>query len=157
MPGGQPPKKSRTGLIIGLVIGAVVLLVLCGCGGILALALADSDSTGSDPVGQPSASTTVEPSDEPEPEQSSPPPTEGGSSGLIVVGDCVVNDGSDEDAVLRKVACEPGTYEVLARIPLTTDTKRCDDPVFGHEDTDTTYVHDSEQTILDYVLCMKAL
>jgi hypothetical protein len=36
-----PPKKSRTGLIIGLVIGAVVLLVLCAVG-IGALALSNN-------------------------------------------------------------------------------------------------------------------
>ncbi|WFE25623.1 hypothetical protein O7623_19830 [Solwaraspora sp. WMMD791] len=155
MPGGQPPKKSRTGLIIGLVVGAVVLLMLCGCGAIVAIgALAeDGGSTASDPT--PVPSVDVEPTLDDDPASSAPPST--GDSGLIVVGDCVVNDGTDDDAELRKVACEPGSYEVLARIPLTTDTARCDDPVFGHEETDTTYVFDSDQTILDYVLCMKEL
>ncbi|MFV2017452.1 LppU/SCO3897 family protein [Micromonospora sp. LOL_023] len=157
MPGGQPPKKSRVGLIIGLVIGAVVLLVLCGCGGLVAFAVANGEtSTASGPVESPSVGTPAESPDD-DAESGVPPTEDGDTVGLIVVGDCVVNDGTDSDAVLRKVACEPGSYEVLARIPLTTDTERCDDPVFGHEDTDTTYVNDSDQAILDYVLCMKEL
>jgi hypothetical protein len=41
-----PPKKSRTGLIVGLVIGAVVLLVLCAVG-IGALALSNNKQGGS--------------------------------------------------------------------------------------------------------------
>ena len=154
MPGGQPSKKSRTGLIIGLVIGAVMLLMLCGCGGIMAFTFAREDTGAvSDPIVVPVPSSVASPDDE----ETAPSTEDGGSGGLIVVGDCVVNDGTDEDAVLRKVACEPGSYEVLARIPLTIDTERCDDPVFGHEETDTTYFNDSDQAILDFVLCMKAL
>ncbi|MFV2008363.1 MULTISPECIES: LppU/SCO3897 family protein [unclassified Micromonospora] len=157
VPGAPPPKKSRTGLIIGLVIGAVVLLLLlCGCGVIGLFALADSGtSTASEELPTVDVSTGT-PDDQQGEDSSSLPPPDSGLD-LVVVGDCVVNDGSDEDAVLRKVACDPGTFEVLARIPLTTDTERCDDPIFGHPDTDTTYTHDTGEQLLNYVLCMKEL
>ncbi|HEV7981036.1 hypothetical protein [Amycolatopsis sp.] len=47
----QPPKKSKTGLIIGIVIGAVVVLG----GGATALILFLSDSGSSGPSGDPAA------------------------------------------------------------------------------------------------------
>ncbi|MFY1635405.1 LppU/SCO3897 family protein [Solwaraspora sp. WMMB335] len=159
MPGAPAPKKSRTGLIIGLVVGAVVLLLLCGCGLVAFFAFADdgSDFASDGPSASASPDTPQEPQEPEETDEPATTPTTGGDSELIVVGDCVVNDGTEDDAVLRKVSCGPGTFEVLSRIPLTTDTERCDDPVFGHPETDTTYTHDSDQTILDYVLCMKEL
>jgi len=157
MPGAPPPKKSRTGLIIGLVIGAVVLLLLlCGCGVIGLFALTDS-STSTAGEELPTVDVSTDTPDDQQGEDADSAPLPGGSDDLIVVGDCVVNDGSEEDAVLRKVACEPGTFEVLSRIPLTTDTERCDDPIFGHPDTDTTYTHDTGEQVLNYVLCMKEL
>jgi hypothetical protein len=33
--GQPPPQKSRSGLIIGIVVGIVVLLLICCCGGII--------------------------------------------------------------------------------------------------------------------------
>jgi hypothetical protein len=42
--GGQPPAKSKKGLIIGLIVGAVVLLlILCGVGAALIVSNADDD------------------------------------------------------------------------------------------------------------------
>lgn len=55
---GPPPKKSNTGLIVGLVIGAVVLL---GGGGVAAFLLL-SDS-GSSPTAAPTSSKKTGPPD----------------------------------------------------------------------------------------------
>ena len=35
LPAPPPPRKSRTGLIVGLIVGGVVLIMLCVCGGLL--------------------------------------------------------------------------------------------------------------------------
>lgn len=48
-PPGPPPKKSKTGLIVGLVVGGLALVLLCACGGVGAwhfISSNDSNSSG---------------------------------------------------------------------------------------------------------------
>jgi hypothetical protein len=50
-----PPKKGRTGLVIGLIAGAVILL--CVCGGIVVALTSGNDKDAAEPTG-PGADTT---------------------------------------------------------------------------------------------------
>jgi hypothetical protein len=151
-----PPKKS-SGTKIALIIGAVVLVLLCGCGGVGVWAYNKYSADGPAPAPTPTAtdSPNPEPSDSAEPSDS-PSPSDDDSSVSFKKGDCVVNQGTDSDAQLKKVPCGPNTYEVLSRIPFTSDKEKCKtDPLFGNKSTDTTYTHDDPRNITDFVLCMK--
>ncbi|TWH67426.1 hypothetical protein JD77_02401 [Micromonospora olivasterospora] len=152
-PGPVAPPAKRNGRRVGLIIALVVLLLLCPCLGLAgwgiyrAADVADSSA--------PPASTSpvpVEPSDEPTaaPTTAKPSPSEDDDD--FAKGDCVVNDGTDDDAELRKVPCGPGTYEILLRIPATSDGDRCE--TLAPKST-ANYVHDNSVDFLDYVLCLK--
>nr|MDT0663147.1 hypothetical protein [Micromonospora sp. DSM 115978] len=147
---GVPPARKRSGLKIALIIGAVALLLLCACGGfaIWGLANLDLDDPEPGPVGAPSARPSA--SAEPLPSRTTAGP--GGGTQVFVPGDCLVNDGTDDDPELRKVPCGPDTYEVLARIPFTTDEAQCNSRAPEH---DANYVHDNDLDFADYVLCLK--
>ncbi|MEO3745957.1 hypothetical protein [Plantactinospora sp. B5E13] len=153
-----PPvaEKKGGGLKIALIIGGIVLVLLCVCGiGGVVWALNQDDDKPTDPIGAPtpSASASARPSSTP-----SKPSNPGGGSDEddFRKGDCLVNEGSNDDPELRKVPCGPDTYEVLSRIPFTTDGDRCkDDPIFGSPDTDVNYVYDDSLDIGDFVLCLK--
>ncbi|WP_442320076.1 LppU/SCO3897 family protein [Catenuloplanes nepalensis] len=74
----------------------------------------------------------------------------------VQVGDCIVNDGTDEKASIRKVPCAKDTMEVLIRIPFTDDgEKACEDI----EGADSWYMYTSSTVggVGDYVLCLKTL
>ncbi|WTO07508.1 hypothetical protein OG505_27125 [Micromonospora sp. NBC_00617] len=154
-PGGYgmppaPPAK-RNGGKIALIVALVVLLLVCPCLGLFGWAawkVADSDSDSAAPA--PSLSAPVVPpglpSDAPSPVLPSPDEEE------FAKGDCVVNDGSEDDADLRKVPCAPNTYQVLLRIPATTDGDRC--KTLAPQAT-ANYVHDNAIDVFDYVLCLK--
>lgn len=60
-----PPPKSRTGLIVGLVAGAVALILLCGTGAIVALALGDDDKGGTASGGNKATSSSPTPTSAP--------------------------------------------------------------------------------------------
>ncbi|SDY18129.1 hypothetical protein SAMN05444365_101961 [Micromonospora pattaloongensis] len=146
-----PPASSKRGLKIGLIIGAVVLLLLCLCGGLFVYAVANYEDDAADSVAAPTASAS--PSESP---SVSPSPSEDDTADDdLVKGDCVVNEGTDSDAELRKVPCGPDTFEILAKIPFTTDSKRCENQFMGSPETDTTFTSDGPGSLNDFVLCMK--
>ncbi|MEU0547190.1 hypothetical protein [Micromonospora sp. NPDC005979] len=136
-----------------MIVGLVVLLLLCPCLGLVGWAawrIADSDS---DATPLPSASAPVFPPGLPSdaPSSVAPSPDEEEEE-EFAKGDCVVNDGSEDDAELRKVPCGPNTYQVLLRIPATTDGDRCE--TLAPQAT-ANYVHDNSIDLFDYVLCLK--
>ncbi|MFC5925670.1 LppU/SCO3897 family protein [Micromonospora vulcania] len=136
-----------------MIIGLVVVLLLCPCLGLAGWAVykaADSDSSGAP---TPSTSAPVVPPVVPSeaPESSAPSPSEDDED-EFAKGDCVVNDGTEDDAKLRKVPCGPNTYEVLLRIPATTDGERCKTLA---PQSRANYVHDNSVDLFDYVLCLK--
>jgi hypothetical protein len=146
---GAPKKKG--GLKLALIIGGVVLLLLCACVGGGAWWLIDrgSDDSGSAPIGAPTSTAS--------PTRSTPRTTPSSSTERYAKGDCLVNDGTDSDPKLRKVTCAPDTFEVLSRIPFTTDPKRCkEDAIFGAPEADAHYVHDDGLDLGDFVLCLKS-
>ncbi|WP_435818167.1 LppU/SCO3897 family protein [Micromonospora matsumotoense] len=143
-----------------MIIGLVVVLLLCPClavGGWFALASSDSDDPA--PTASVSAAPTesgptaptepAEPTLEPTTAEPTPTPTR---AEQIVRGDCVVNDGTASDADLRKVACGPNTYEVLLRIPASTNGDRCKSLA---PESNANYVHDNSVDLFDYVLCLR--
>jgi hypothetical protein len=90
------------------------------------------------------------------PAQPAPTPTASGQSAgndalTAEVGDCLVNEGSNEAPTMRKVTCAAATFEVLKRIPLTTDKTRCNGvPGYTHN-----FFFDSSVDADDLVLCLK--
>ncbi|MEU6072631.1 hypothetical protein [Micromonospora sp. NPDC047074] len=136
-----------------MIIGLVVVLLLCPCLGLAGWAFYQAGEE-DDPIALPTASASANPTARPTDRPSAAPTTArpSPSRSTYAVGDCVVNDGTASDAELRKVPCGPNTYEVLARIPATTDGDRC--KTRAPEST-ANYVHDNSLDFLDYVLCLK--
>ncbi|WP_431917518.1 LppU/SCO3897 family protein [Micromonospora wenchangensis] len=145
-----------------MIVGLVVILLLCSCLGLGSWFFLASDD-GDDPAPStgisaaptengPTQSTPTaapEPTDEPTTAEPTPTPT---GAAQIVRGDCVVNDGTASDAELRKVPCGPNTYEVLLRIPASTNGERCRTLA---PESNANYVHDNSVDIFDYVLCLR--
>ncbi|NYF55992.1 hypothetical protein HDA35_001823 [Micromonospora purpureochromogenes] len=147
-----PPAPRRNGGRIALIIGLVAVLLLCPCLGLTGFAVwratsADDASPTVVTSAEPSAAATEEPGTDPS--TADPDPTAGID---VAVGDCVVNDGTNEEAELREVPCGPDTFEVLLRIPETTDGQRC--RTLSPRST-ANYVHDNPVDIFDYVLCLR--
>ncbi|MEU8332398.1 hypothetical protein [Micromonospora sp. NPDC048839] len=151
MPPVAPVK--RTGRTVALIVVLVVLLVLCPCLGLAGWAVwrvAGADNDVRTPATSAPVVPPVLPSDVPSsavPSSAAPTP-----DSEFATGDCLVNDGTEDAAELRKVPCGPNTYQVLLRIPATTDSARCDalpPPISA------TYVHDNAVDLLDYVLCLR--
>ncbi|MBW4703898.1 hypothetical protein J7462_19375 [Micromonospora sp. RL09-050-HVF-A] len=144
---------------MALIIGLVVVLLLCPClvvGGWFLLASGDSDDPAPEAVASasptengPTGNAPTEPTVEPTTAEPTPTPTR---AEQIVRGDCVVNDGTASDADLRKVPCGPNTYEVLLRIPASTNGDRCKSLA---PESNANYVHDNSVDLFDYVLCLR--
>jgi hypothetical protein len=145
-----PPKPKRGGRV-ALIVTLVVLLVLCPCLGLAGWAVWKSGDD--DKPAAPATTAPAVPTDEPTaaPTSAEPSPTETADD-AFAKGDCVVNDGTDSDAKLRKVKCGPNTYQVLLRIPGTSDGDRCKKAA---PTATANYVNDGPLDSLDYVLCLK--
>lgn len=74
----------------------------------------------------------------------------------VKVGDCVINQGTDNEPDMRENACTSGTYQVLKRINGTTSGKKDAElkcaKVPGYTKW---YFYDSPLDDLDFVLCLK--
>jgi hypothetical protein len=71
-------------------------------------------------------------------------------------GDCVVNEGSDDDPEMRTTVCTSGTYEVLKRIEgKTTGEKDAEGKCSKVSGYTKWYFYDSSLDDLDFVLCLK--
>ncbi|GGK37694.1 hypothetical protein GCM10010124_33130 [Pilimelia terevasa] len=139
------PRKRRTGKIVAIVLG-VVLLILCLCGaGAIYLAKRGFDEAKKKEDTAPTA--LASPTAAPSLDEDS-----------FAKGDCAVNEGTDQNAKLRKVPCAVGTFEVVARVLFTTDRTKCDNAFLGAGKGryDHTYTHNGINPPADsYVLCMK--
>lgn len=142
-----PPPPGRRGGRVALIVTLVVLLLLCPCLGLAGWALMRA----ADEAGEPSSSSpTVASTGAPEtaPGSAAPKPT----LDDFAKGDCVVNEGTSNEARLRKVPCGPDTYQVLLRIPGSADGDRCESVA---PQATANYVNDAPVDVFDYVLCLK--
>jgi hypothetical protein len=135
-----PPEGPRRSPALIATIIAVLAILLVG-GAAAAYIATDRNTSGG---GGP---TTAPPTD----------PTGGATSDSADVrsateGQCVVNDGTNENPVMRVVPCTTkDAYSILKRFPETIDTNKCS-TVEGYE---YHYFYNSELDSLDYVLCLK--
>jgi hypothetical protein len=150
-----PTKKKMSGTKIALIIGGVVLLLLCGCGGLVTWVAASNDdkttaSAGSSASPSTAPSAEESPSAEPSPSEDDEPDDSEG----LVKGDCFKNTGTNTRPVVNKAPCGPQTFEVLLKIELTNDGQRCFSSAVK-DDTDVTFTHDETGVSGDFVLCLK--
>ncbi|MGW0435252.1 LppU/SCO3897 family protein [Micromonospora sp. NPDC003197] len=134
------------------------MVLLCVCGGVGIWAFTSDDDDEKDPIAQPTATSTARPTSEPstDPTPSASSTDDDDDDTSYRKGDCLKNEGTNSSPKLRKVPCGPGTYEVLSRIPFTTDVEKCKtDPIFGAKEADANYYYDSSMNSADYVLCLK--
>lgn len=114
-PGGPPPKKKRTGLFIGLGIGAFLVLALIVGGGLWAGStfLAQEDP-------EPSESAVAEHTQDPT-QQPTEEPTQGAAGEPdLAVGDCIANP--DVTTSLQVVECDqPHFAQVYAQQEIDGD------------------------------------
>jgi hypothetical protein len=137
-----PPKRNTPIIVLVVTLG---LLIVVGLGA-TAWLLKERRNT---PLAGPTTSaTTAVPGAAPQ-----------GSEDArfnVKKGDCVINQGSDEEPNMRATPCTSGSYEVLARIPGTTtgekDAERKCSKVGGYTKW---FFYDSPFDELDFVLCLK--
>ena len=145
-----PPRKSRTGLIIGVVLGGALLLC---CGGFSVYALVADES---DSVSTPSVSTSP-----------TPAPREKDGAAKAKIAECLnvyslpaptptatppASPSSQVVTATERVPCGPGNYEVLKRVEDTADGAVC----AGVTGATSQYVSDDPiGKSDDFVLCLK--
>ncbi|WP_412541182.1 hypothetical protein R8Z50_00745 [Longispora sp. K20-0274] len=146
-----PPKKSKTGLIVGIIVVVFVLLLGCGVGGYFLMNKTDKKNDPVTPTPTPVA-TSASPTPSPTP-SASKSPDKTTALRAITPGKCIKNAGTDDSPDISIVPCGAGTYEVLKNIPGKADAKACDG-VAGYT---TSYT--SKNTVyesLSFTLCLKS-
>jgi hypothetical protein len=147
-PEAAPAKKSRTGLIVGLVVVLAAVLCAGGIGGYLVLGKAgDGRNTGA--AAGPGAGATPTPALP----SAQPTPSAAPVDDVVAaqVGDCLVNDGTNDLPKLRKVSCAKGSLEVIKRFAATTDKNKCEGvPGYTHN-----FFYDVPGDADDFVLCFR--
>lgn len=147
-----PPSSggSGAGKVVGIIVGAVLVLVLLVCGGTVFALYQAGDAANDALKNIPTVAPTLPtlPTEEP---LATPD-----AADTVQVGDCIVNDGTDEQASIRKVPCAKDALEVLIRIPFTDDGEKACEDVPG---ADSWYMYTSSSVggVGDYVLCLKTL
>jgi hypothetical protein len=145
-PAAAPAKKSRTGLIVGLVVVLAAVLCAGGIGGYLVLGKAGEGRNTGAGAGAGATPTPGPPSAEPTP---SAAPVD--DVVAAQVGDCLVNDGTNDLPKLRKVSCAKGSLEVIKRFAATTDKNKCEGvPGYTHN-----FFYDVPGDADDFVLCFR--
>ena len=75
---------------------------------------------------------------------------------FVVAGQCVVNQGSNDQPDMRRTGCASGTYEVLKVLKgKTTGEKDAESKCSKVAGYTNWYFYDSELDDLDFVLCLK--
>lgn len=123
-----------------------MLLLCCVCGVVAAWALMRAGDDLREELAGPWPTRSAATSD-------AAPNQEGLPGQTFRPGDCVVNDGTESNAKLRKVPCGPDTYEVLRFIPFTSNADMCE---LVEPDSDTHFAYDSPSNFEDYVLCLRS-
>lgn len=148
-----PTPRSSTGLIVTI---AAVLGVLVLGGGASAFYLLNRGEPRDNPTTAATSAAPGQPAGAPSSAAAysspTPAPVSTAEARFATAGQCLLNDGTDQDPRMRIVACAPNTYEVLARFDGTIDYK---DRCAKVRDYQFHYFFDSELDALDFVLCLK--
>jgi hypothetical protein len=140
-----PPRPKRNTPIVALVVTLGVLICI-GLGTTAWLLKVRNDNK---------ATTATSPSDA----ATNPGPVPLGSEDArfnVKQGDCVVNEGTDDQPEMRVNACTSGTFEVLKRIDgKTTGEKDAESKCAKVQGYTKWYFYDSQLDDLDFVLCLK--
>jgi hypothetical protein len=141
---GQPPlpPKRNTGIVSLVVV--LGLLIVVGLGTTAWLLKQQNDRDGR----QAKTTTSTAPSDG---------SVQGSEDARFVTeGQCVTNDGSNDDPAMHKTACTTGTYQVLKVFHgKTTGEKDAENKCSKVAGYTNWYFYDSEFDDLDFVLCLK--
>ncbi len=124
-------KEPASSKVLLFVLVAVLVVVLCG-GGVTALYLIGAHTKPDAGSPGPSVSATVDPN-------------------AIVPGQCMVNDGTNDQPKILIVTCTPGTLKVLSKITGTDDEKRCLDVAGANK----VYYYKAPVATDSFVLCMQ--
>ena len=138
----QPPAAGRNTPIVALVV-VLGLLIVVGLG-TTAWLLNDQQKANR----QAQLTTSA----------SSAPDTVQGSEDarFVVAGQCVVNQGTNDEPDMRRTVCTTGTYEVLKVLKgKTTGEKDAEAKCAKVPGYTNWYFYDSEFDDLDFVLCLK--
>lgn len=155
---GEEPRPRGGFGVRRLVLVLGVTLLICGAASVTGYLLVRDEKT---PVTDltapdPTPATSTAPSAAPT-ASATPLPQSSTDVRFVAVGQCVRNEGGNDDPKLTITPCGPRTYEVLERFDGATTGK--DDArskcaaVPGYTDW---YFFDSPLDVLDYVLCLKS-
>ncbi|MFD0741234.1 hypothetical protein ACFQ1L_04200 [Phytohabitans flavus] len=133
-----------------MVVALALLVVAGGVAAMIKLGGSDEPSGGES---LPTSSQAADPSAKADPSDGpSPAPGDSTDARFVKAGQCVVNEGTNDEPKLKVVECGDKTFEVLARFDGTIDYEtKCED-VQGYQ---FHYFFDSELNPLDFVLCLK--
>lgn len=156
---GQPfpqPPEPKTSWV--KAVAGTLVVILLGCGVVVGKRVVKTAARRSTHSSSEAPSPAQRASENP---VSSPSPSEtSGTDVDLEEGDCFVNEGTDSTPLVKKVACGPGAYEVVARVNFTTTPSDCDNSILGAGEGNytATFTHDeSPGTLGDYVLCLTKL
>jgi hypothetical protein len=147
-----PPRKRGNRALVLVVVALALLVVAGGIAAVIKLGGADDNSNqggGAPPTSTQEADPSAGPDESQEP---SPAPENSTDARFVKAGQCVVNEGTDQQPKLKIVECAGETYEVLARFDGTIDYEGKCKTVQGYQ---FHYFFDSELNPLDFVLCLK--
>jgi hypothetical protein len=99
------PRESTSSKALLAVLVTVLVIVLCG-GGVAALYLIGNRGGGEHSGSGTSSSPSLDPKN-------------------ITIGQCIVNDGTEDKPELRYATCGPNAYQVIGKIPNTFDKDQC--------------------------------
>lgn len=146
-PPPAPPMPPRRNTTIMALIVALSVLVVIGIGTTAWLLKERNDRR--EAAAQPTASAVAAPG--------APAPMGSEDARFYVKeGDCVVNEGTDEEPEMRTTACTTGTYQVLKRVKgKTTGEKDAEGKCAKVSGYTKWYFYDSPLDDLDFVLCLR--
>jgi hypothetical protein len=154
-PVAPPAKKGGSGVLITVIVALAVLLCGGGAVGLYLVSQAGKKVNNvaghTNPTTNPTGGATGGPTSGPSEDTTTGAPTDDNGAVNARKGDCLVNNGTDQQPKMAKVSCGPGTYEVLKRIDGTADTSKCQ----GTPGYQFNYYYDNTIDALDFVLCMK--
>ncbi|GIE96491.1 LppU/SCO3897 family protein [Paractinoplanes rishiriensis] len=138
-----PPKRNTPMIALVVTLG---VLVCVGLGATAWLLKERSDR------GEPQTLSSAAPSNKP----GAAPVGSEDARFNVKVGDCVVNEGTDEQPEMRAIACTTGSFEVLKRVAgRTTGEKDAESKCSDVQGYTKWYFYDSPFDELDFVLCLK--